>query len=92
MSDLTEFLLARIAEDYADAMSGWRWKGLPAGEYERLQARVLADCEAKRRIVEDRIHLDTLRPGAIRAHSEWACRVLATIYADHPDCREEWRP
>ena len=52
VSDLTQFLLARIAEDYADAMSGWRWKSLPAGEYERLQARVLRECEAKRRIVE----------------------------------------
>lgn len=49
---LADFLLARIAEDHADAMSGWRWKALPAGEYERLQARALAECEAKRRIVE----------------------------------------
>lgn len=50
--NLTEFLLGRIAEDYADAVAGWRWKSLPAGEYERLQARVLAECEAKRRIVD----------------------------------------
>lgn len=49
---LTEFLRARIAEDEADAMTGWRWMSLPAGEYERLQARILAECEAKRRIVD----------------------------------------
>ena len=43
-------------------------------------ARVLAECDAKRRIVERRNHLDgpTLR-------------ALAAVYADHPDWREEWK-
>ena len=111
MSDLTDFLLARIAEDEAEArdaikerdsipftrpvspdydLKSWPDVGVPAVLVG--PERVLAECEAKRRIVEDRIHLDTVRPGAIRAHSEWVCRVLATVHADHPDYREEWKP
>lgn len=64
---LTEFLLARIAEDEeaaraerADALVGFYWKGYPQKAYEELQGRVLAtssrtlaECEAKRRIVAD---------------------------------------
>lgn len=63
---LAEFLLARIAEDEAaaqrdgaDAMVGWRWKNYPERAYNEAQAlalarsrRVLAECEAKRRITE----------------------------------------
>ena len=101
VSDLTQFLLARIAEDYADAMSGWRWKALPAGEYERLQARVLRECEAKRRIVAD--HPDYGGYGescATCADSAedlrpWPCATmlaLASVYAEHADYREEWCP
>lgn len=66
MSDLVEFLLARIAEDeesaiseQADAMVGFYWKSYPQKAYEELQSRVLAsssriltECEAKRAIVE----------------------------------------
>src|SRR5574337_1430284 len=138
MSDLTEFLLARISEDETLARksspSPWQYgdvESVAGGSlYDKTRmigslhyeqptdhdgtivrhllsdeadangahiarhdpARVLAECEAKRRIVEDRLHLDTVRPGAIRAHSEWACRVIASIYADHPDYREEWKP
>ena len=64
---LTEFLMARIAEDEAaardggaDAMTGHRWKHLPEAAYNEIQStvlansrRVLAECEAKRRIVEE---------------------------------------
>ena len=65
-------------------------------------ARVLAECEAKRRIVVD-LHrpvtdgegdwfCDMLETGA---ESNWPCetiRLLALPYADHSDYREEWRP
>jgi hypothetical protein len=53
-------------------------------------ARVLAECEAKRRIVE-----------AVDAWwwDDWAKRTydavlrhLAEVYGDHPDYRDEWRP
>jgi hypothetical protein len=73
-------------------------------------ARVLAECEAKRAIVE----AHPIRAGWEDAdmndrgagcetcgHSEeysdtgGACetlRILATVYSDHPDYREEWKP
>lgn len=89
---LSEFLLARVTEDEADAMSGWRWKSLPAGEYERLQARVLSECEAKRRIVEAATW--EMKDGSRVAYEldEDTLRLLALPYADHPDYRDEWRP
>ena len=97
VSDVTQFLLARIAEDYADAMSGWRWKALPAGEYERLQARVLRECEAKRRIVSQwdlTFSEESGEPlGGQGPETQWdTLRVLASVYAHHPDYREEWKP
>lgn len=71
MSDLTEFLLARVGEDEAvawlvaaqqgdrpDTNDGYHWHD----EYDLLHiapARVLADCEAKRRIVGLHARIDT---------------------------------
>lgn len=62
-------------------------------------ARVLAECEAKRRIVT--LHDAALRAelangdasayGADLMHSD-VLRLLALLYADHPDYRDEWRP
>ena len=100
---LTDFLLARIAEDEADARAGLVAEG---------SWRVLAECEAKRRIVE----LHSIREaspscsqcGGYTATTDgqrgivhhgyaipWPCptlRALALPYADHPDYREDWRP
>jgi hypothetical protein len=81
MSDpltLTDFLLARIAdlEAMARAELNEGWEDI-----------VLAECEAKRRIVECATNMHTSGP-------DWdeACRFLALPYADHPDYREEWKP
>lgn len=67
----------------------------------------LVECEAKRRIVEMHAAYQTpqvMSYGTITACAEcgsvddspmeWPCptlRALATVYADHPDYREEWR-
>jgi hypothetical protein len=97
MTDLAEFLLARIAEDEAVAREAVRWSegasqwgdsGEPDWEHiaRHDPARVLAECDAKRRIVQ---MLEDDDPG------EWgdgALRHLASVCADHPDCRDEWRP
>lgn len=50
-------------------------------------ARVLADVEAKRRIVEN----PPVSPDAI---AEWedTVKILAEVDADHPDYDEAWRP
>lgn len=60
-------------------------------------ARVLAECEAKRRIVEWHRCLDDWEPrGACNDCADtFPCRTLralATIHADHPDYDESWRP
>lgn len=53
-------------------------------------ARVLAECEAKRRIVERCSAVDYAMPSHHLAHGILA--DLALPYADHPDYRPEWKP
>lgn len=95
---LTEFLLARIAEDEAATV----------GHLDNYVQRARAECEAKRRIVD--AHLaqrakgkelaeDLGATGAVlamagiwMAATELSCLHLAAVYADHPDYREEWKP
>lgn len=180
MSGLTDFLLARIAEDEAVAQAAttgpWRWDGAFEGdpgyatqwghegpdlvsaatsEHAGIEgpadvvlmswghdadglsvtrqdgdhiarhdpARVLAECEAKRRIVEMHCEGGSLR-GPVTDNKFYCCeicgphewpmtdappyawvpepngdfwpcetlRILASVYADRPDYREEWRP
>jgi hypothetical protein len=127
MSDLTEFLLARIAEDEAvatDTIGGEVWSASlvsvtfrEAGQVIEVvrdgsiqthrhiahwhPARVLAECEAKRRIVEwaalapeakddDWFNLDDQTAGHYYGLID-ATRILALPYAHHPDFRAEWR-
>lgn len=54
-----------------------------------LPGRVLAECEAKRRIVERYAHL---HDHGDSGDAQWVLPLLALAYADHPDYREEWRP
>lgn len=86
---ITEFLLARIAEDEADAQDalergfgGWEWLADAGINHEARThivrwhpARVLAECEAKRQIVE--LHAST--------GDKWeaACVVCAVEVADY---------
>lgn len=102
---LTEFLLARIAEDeaaasYASTRGDFDWEqdagGWWLGFYDHYRrhdpVRVLAECEAKRRIVE--VHAHNARWDDTNV-GDWAratLELLALPYADHPDYREEWRP
>ena len=66
--------------------------------YRYSPARVLAECEAKRRMVRHAQHVldQAWQDGALRAVNEFNAtmplRLLALPYADHPDYREEWRP
>lgn len=110
---LTEFLLARIVEDEAratlvlDSPPKWTMTVYPHdGEGVTLEAgpmhpaRVLAECEAKRRNVD---HFTSSAPGGdgeaetywfegFRSAMEFVLWKMAQPYADHPDYREEWRP
>jgi hypothetical protein len=118
---LTEFLLARIAEDEALAEvatpgqwerdSGWSitapapegWSGhLVVVETKQRNdsefiarhgpTRVLAECEAKRRLIESAI--EVIRCGGpIAAHrGKLILYAMAFPYADHADYQEEWKP
>lgn len=98
---LADFLLACIAEDEAKAREihpdavrdPWIHPGCAAVHYE--QARVLAECEAKRRIVQMHAkphycsgpHIDTNGLNDPCA----TVMALALPYADHPDYDEAWR-
>jgi hypothetical protein len=122
--NLDEFLLARIAEDKRVAMDAagdgeGRWSADAVGDgpagprsAEHVArydpARVLAECAAKRRIVQacrdarpEMTFLGTRSPGMadfpIAAHGQhqFAAVILALLalpYADHPFYRPEWRP
>jgi hypothetical protein len=113
---LAEFLLARIAEDEADARAASRvretrtgdtWKAVRGRHgLDRITrtggavgdvmvetarhvarhdpARVLAECEAKRRIVD-------LSKHGCGDDYERVQRALALPYAEHLDYRKEWR-
>jgi hypothetical protein len=114
---ITEFVLARIAEDEAAAQaaldqapaSGLRDsdEGHDAGHTARWSpARVLAECTAKRTIVEAFEELGQFLTRASDSGSEdtaagvrdmfaglmIAVQAHAGAYADHPDYRPEWRP
>ena len=119
---ITEFLLARIGEDEARAQVMWDEKvrrravGQTVSPNWPTPDRTLAECEAKRRIVErgrsqcsgyedqDEFDDDHHYPdpewafcdGCAAAESadadwQWTLRVLASIWAAHPDFQPEWR-
>ena len=104
---LAEFLLARIAEDESRARelaerrrniwSEELWDGV-AVPYSESPARVLAECEAKRRIVES--CNDSSRPhrvpmpwpdGEVIAWKCRACDQWCNDGASDGDCPVDWR-
>lgn len=104
---LAEFLLQRIAEDerivrYASVNAHRPSLHLDTNGYPVIDpARVLAECEAKRRIVERWQKIDdTLEnpPQGFNFHTGdavWAeltdvLRSLAAPYSDHPDFDAGW--
>ena len=94
---LTEFLLARIAEDEAVAQDSLALYVPGSSLYVARHdpARVLAECEAKRRIVEqwrNRYNENPWLDDDETLDARDALRALASVYVDHPDCRDEWKP
>jgi hypothetical protein len=63
-------------------------------------ARVLAECDAKRRIVQQARPVTRDSTGVYPRDVTyvydvgvpWVLKLLALPYADHPDYRDEWRP
>jgi hypothetical protein len=99
MSDLRDFVLARIAEQevLGDDLVRWPYEPTAGGSLLRQRVngrRILAECKAHRRIVE--VFGWATEPGAAHTRAEWfpailAIRVLASMHSDHPDYRpHEW--
>lgn len=115
MIELTDFLLARIADDEAVARAVPpldEWED-PAYYSERLTSvesdnsyedavfvnrfnptRVLAECEAKRRIVQSCTIIGAGIPSPRMDEAAWlehfVLLPLVQPYANHPDFRKEW--
>jgi hypothetical protein len=132
LAGLTDFLLARIAEDEevarAAARLGPDWcetsdprevfgftssgdsgstvcyveewvPGVGAPHIARWDpARVLAECKARREIVDAALHafgIEQITPGAgIEGYSlalQQVLKILARIWKDHPEYQEDWQ-
>lgn len=109
MSDLVEFLRARLSEDEQAAraaidgrlymvevkpLSGVHQPGLFEAVEKHFNrwgtVRVLADCDAKRRII-DLLELEILDDAEDQT-AQAMLKTLALPHADHVDFREEWKP
>lgn len=100
MSALTDFLLARIADDEdmaREAVEDWYWTlgSLDGMAWSGAQhvirfdpARMLAECKAKRRIVG--LHLEWEGDANDYGQTAQVLRLLAQVYADHPDYDPAW--
>ncbi|WP_426244737.1 DUF6221 family protein [Nocardioides sp. LHG3406-4] len=85
---MVEFLLARISEREAEALEE-RDEGWPPG--------VLGACEADRNMIQWALGIEELREMGDSAApasplGDTALRSMASVYAAHPNFREEWRP
>jgi len=102
--ELTDFLMARTAEDEAMARE-WPDDDVTPGSVDVFgrpiygaRSRVLADCEAKRRIVAEQVrerhvidqgHVTDWTMGGWGARHT-CLRALASIYRAHPDFDPAW--
>lgn len=84
MSDLTEFLLSRIAEDESgdDAQ-------LVGSTRKDWSVRWKAECEVKRRII-GRLTDASGEPYGPDEQSD--LHDFASLYSDHPDFQKAWMP
>ena len=100
MSDLVEFLEARIDDDEYDAN-----RELLLGTttvLTRMNSRILAECAAKRAVIvlaqkaaeAEREFDDYEWQGTVKRREPLAgdaiLYALAAVYKDHPDYQEEW--
>ena len=98
--NITEFLEARIAEDEAEAGSGWstlgdtRWERDNYGRTTLTPSAILAECAAKRAIIAMYEQGDEAKgwdPEAYIASTVFdVMHALAAVYKDHPDYQEAW--
>ncbi len=106
-SEIVEFLKARLDEDEAAAKAWLLFGNPDATQREHTArhdpARVLAEVEAKRRRLarhvptEDPLHgtlCSWCSVPQVSVYQAWPCADIrddVAVYADHPNCRDEWR-
>jgi hypothetical protein len=83
---LTEFLEARITEQEIRCRTLLETRELAPAVRKALSV-ALADCQAKRRIIEVQF---SYSPN--EEEPSWELMALAQTYSDHPDWRTEWTP
>jgi hypothetical protein len=91
--------LLRQAQEAELSLRSPQWLGnlVPGGHswasVQSMAARVLAECESKRQILQ-LCGADPHEPGALllRVQTDAVVRLLALPYAEHPDYDESWRP
>lgn len=89
---LTEFLLARIADDALEAEGMGQREYYEGGWRDEHVAHILADCAAKRAIMaeHDEAH-DCVKYINPEDNRECATlRALASVYADHDEFDPRW--
>ena len=84
--DLKTFLLARIAEDEHEATIA-KAEFAHGGYGSYGPTRVLAECAAKRAIVDA---FDPEAPDLDPYVGRDVMQMMASVYADHPDYQEGW--
>lgn len=103
---ITEFLRERIAEDAEASRRVWDRDAdiralieVPESVAEYAPGKMLAECEAKRQIVERHHHKPVMGAGGpldwCACLADWPCPdllALTSVFADHPDYRDEWSP
>lgn len=91
---ITEFLLARIAEDEQRAHAAAEQNAVMYRTPTQPDPRLLRECEAKRRLIElagetqQAWNEEYGHSGPVTGTEEW--RILAAIYQDHPDYDPAW--
>lgn len=100
VDDLTTFLRKRIAEDKAISAqcTGPEWQTDP-GDGDNAEhiarhdpARALREADAKLAILDELDRAVLGQPQPFIDALLYAVREMGTVYADHPDYRENWRP
>lgn len=87
---ITEFLEARIAEDEAEGDEQSITAYYDGGWSDEHVQRVLAECAAKRALLQEHVQAGPLCFGDEHEFPCATLKVIAAVYAAHPDYRPEW--
>lgn len=78
--------------DRAEECASANWAGVAEHVVRHDPARVLREIDAKRQMID---RYEEVRPhggDVTQEYQDFLLRLLASVYADRPGYREEWRP